>query len=368
MRLDEQRAPLRVEAQREQLGGRDAGALAQRLRVVLDGDRVQVDDAVERVVVVLQRHPLPQRTEVVAEMERVRGGLDAGEHPRASLGSHRAHSPRRYRPGGHRLALVEVITVGPGLAARSFPGDGRPVLLVHGLSSNARLWTRWRATSSGIPSWRSTCAATAVARRCPTTSRMPPWPPPTTSPSVCDDLGWSAPVVAGQSWGGNVGAPARGGSAAARDRAGRRGVAAALRPLRHDRRRPGRCSRRRGSTGSPPRPSAPGSARATPGWSDEAVEATSATCEVHVDGAVTPGSPGNDTARSSAACSRPPAVSCTRRSGARSLLLVAERAAGGGRGRVGAPRHAELVAFPGGDDDLHAQHPEQVAALIGRLA
>ena len=35
---------------------------------------------------------------------------------------------------------MDVITVGPGLAARSFPGDGRPVLLVHGLSSNARLW------------------------------------------------------------------------------------------------------------------------------------------------------------------------------------------------------------------------------------
>ena len=40
--------------------------------------------------------------------------------------------------------------------------------------------------------------------RCPTSSRMPPWPPPNDLASVCDDLGWSAPVVAGQSWGGNV--------------------------------------------------------------------------------------------------------------------------------------------------------------------
>ena len=78
--LDEERALLRVEADRDQLGDRDEGALAQHGRVVLDGDRVQVDDAVERVVVVLQRHPLPQGTEVVAEMERVGGRLDAGQH------------------------------------------------------------------------------------------------------------------------------------------------------------------------------------------------------------------------------------------------------------------------------------------------
>ena len=34
----------------EQLRGGDPGALAQQLRVLLDGDRVQVDDAVERLV------------------------------------------------------------------------------------------------------------------------------------------------------------------------------------------------------------------------------------------------------------------------------------------------------------------------------
>ena len=61
VRLDEQRGPLRVDPGGEQLRGGPAGALAQHLRVVLDGDRVQVDDAVERVVVVLQRHPLPHR-------------------------------------------------------------------------------------------------------------------------------------------------------------------------------------------------------------------------------------------------------------------------------------------------------------------
>ena len=48
--LHEQRAALRVEPGREQLRGRDLGTPAQQLRVVVDGDRVQVDDAVEGVV------------------------------------------------------------------------------------------------------------------------------------------------------------------------------------------------------------------------------------------------------------------------------------------------------------------------------
>ena len=52
------------------------GALAQHLRVLLDGDRVQVGDEEERLVVVLQVHPLPQRAEVVAEVEGV--GRSAG--------------------------------------------------------------------------------------------------------------------------------------------------------------------------------------------------------------------------------------------------------------------------------------------------
>lgn len=39
------------------------------------------------------------------------------------------------------MSVVEMTTSGPaGLGARSWPGGGRPVLLVHGLSSNARLW------------------------------------------------------------------------------------------------------------------------------------------------------------------------------------------------------------------------------------
>jgi len=50
------------------------------------------------------------------------------------------------------------------------------------------------------------------------------------------------------------------------------------------------------------------------------------------------------------------------------LLLVAGAGNPAASAAAAAIPHAELVAFPGGDHDLHAQHPEEVAALIGRLA
>ncbi len=90
--LHEHGAAGRVQPEREQLRDGDPGARGEQRRVVLDGDRVQVRDEVERVVVVLQGHPLPQRAEVVAEVERVRGRLDAGEHPRAAVGGG-GHAP-----------------------------------------------------------------------------------------------------------------------------------------------------------------------------------------------------------------------------------------------------------------------------------
>ena len=79
--LHEDRRALGVDAHRHQLGGGAQGALAEHLRVLLDGDRVQVGDEEERLVLALQVDPLPQRPEVVAEVERVGRRLDAGQHP-----------------------------------------------------------------------------------------------------------------------------------------------------------------------------------------------------------------------------------------------------------------------------------------------
>ena len=77
--LHEHRAPLRVKPGGEQLGRGDPGPLPQAGRVLRHGDGVQVHHAVERVVGLLQGHPLAHRTQVVAEMEGVGGRLDAGE-------------------------------------------------------------------------------------------------------------------------------------------------------------------------------------------------------------------------------------------------------------------------------------------------
>ena len=96
---------------------------------------------------------------------------------------------------------------GPRLAVRRADGPGRPFLLVHGLSSNARLWDgvgtrlaeaghqvvavdqrghgRSEQVADGYDT--ATCAADLAA--------------------LCAELGLTgdrAPVVAGQSWGGNV--------------------------------------------------------------------------------------------------------------------------------------------------------------------
>ena len=90
--LHEHRAPVGVQARGEQLGRGDPGPLPQPRRVLRHGDGVQVHHAVERVVGLLQGHPLAHRTQVVAEMEGVGGRLDAGER---SWGWHAPQSRRR---------------------------------------------------------------------------------------------------------------------------------------------------------------------------------------------------------------------------------------------------------------------------------
>ena len=78
-------------------------ALAQHLRVLLDGDRVQVGDEEERLVVALEVDPLPQGAEVVAEVEGVGGRLDAGQHPGpGAAGDHGGYGDLGLGRAGHR--------------------------------------------------------------------------------------------------------------------------------------------------------------------------------------------------------------------------------------------------------------------------
>jgi hypothetical protein len=78
--LDEDRGALRVEPGREQHRGDVQRPLAQRGGVVLDRDRVQVDDAEERLAALLRLGVLAKATAVVADV-RVAAGLDAAEDP-----------------------------------------------------------------------------------------------------------------------------------------------------------------------------------------------------------------------------------------------------------------------------------------------
>jgi pimeloyl-ACP methyl ester carboxylesterase len=183
---------------------------------------------------------------------------------------------------------------------------------------------------------------------------------------VCDDLGWTAPVVAGQSWGGNVVlqlaadrplhgiALVDGGWLQLSDRFATIDDAwAALAPPPFD-----------GLTAEALRARL---RKAQHGWSDEAVEATVGNLEIHVDGTVSPWltRERHRAIVDSMLAHRPQElyaqVECP------ALLLVAGAGNPAASAAVAAIPHAELVAFPGGDHDLHAQHPEEVAALIGRL-
>ena len=100
-----------------QLGGGPQGALAQDLGVLLDRDRVQVGDEEERLVLALQVDPLPQRAEVVAEVEGVGRRLDAGQHARAR--------PRTSRRG--TVSSGDVVALGMGaLCQARRPGEPGP--------------------------------------------------------------------------------------------------------------------------------------------------------------------------------------------------------------------------------------------------
>ncbi|GAA3221601.1 hypothetical protein GCM10020256_28470 [Streptomyces thermocoprophilus] len=124
--LDEERAPLRVEPGREELGGGEAGVGPQLLRVLRHRDRVQVHDHVERVVRLLERHPLADCAQVVAEVEGAGGGLDTGEHA-GTVRSHVHHSlrVRGAVPNGWEAGERAGRTCLTRPAARwSAPGDG----------------------------------------------------------------------------------------------------------------------------------------------------------------------------------------------------------------------------------------------------
>ena len=94
--LVEQDAALRVDAGGDQRRRHLAGGLRQRFRVVRLGDRVQIDRAVDALMIVLQFHPVAHRAQVVAEGGNT-GGLDAREDALHGRGSFLGVGPLHVR-------------------------------------------------------------------------------------------------------------------------------------------------------------------------------------------------------------------------------------------------------------------------------
>ncbi len=75
----------RIDARGDEGRGHLAGVLAQLVRVLEHGDGVQIDHAIEAVVLVLERHEFGDGAEIVAEME-IAGRLHAGEDAGVGFG------------------------------------------------------------------------------------------------------------------------------------------------------------------------------------------------------------------------------------------------------------------------------------------
>jgi pimeloyl-ACP methyl ester carboxylesterase len=280
---------------------------------------------------------------------------------------------------------VEQVAVADDVAlhVRRWSGDRRPFLLVHGLASNARLWDGVAAELAAAGH-----AAAAVDLRGHGRSSAPDGGYDVAT--VADDLaelvedlraraGWSTPVVAGQSWGGNV-------------------------VVELAARHPGACAAIAGIDGGtielhrrfptwedctealapPPLAGTPLAdiearlRRAHPDWPESGIQGTLACFEHHEDGTVTPLLTREHHLQvlrglwEHRPAERYPLVSVP------VLLLGAEPAPDHGPAdhaeRVAAFERA-ATALPNartewmrGDHDLHAQHPRRVAALLVELA
>ncbi|WP_233160084.1 alpha/beta fold hydrolase [Pseudonocardia sp. MH-G8] len=283
--------------------------------------------------------------------------------------------------------MPEEITVGPaGLGARIWRGGaGRPVLLVHGLSSNARMWdgVAARLAESGHPVVAVDLRGHGASEDVPGSGGddldAAPTDPTRSAAedlaAVCADLGWAAPVVAGHAWGGNIALQL------AVDRPGLvHGLALVDGGWLHlgdqfpdlD---------AAWSVLAPPRfegvaePAVRASLRAGhPEWSHGAIEGALGNLRERADGSMTPRLEREQHRAiiGSMLRHRPrtlyPRVRC------RVLLLAATGDATPVRKRellteaASALANAEIVEFHGGDHDLHAHRPVRVAEQIASLA
>ena len=250
------------------------------------------------------------------------------------------------------------------LHVRRWPGDQRPFLLVHGLSSNARLWDGVAAelSAAGHP-------VHAVDLRSHGDSDAPPDGYDTAT--AADDLaalGLTGTIAAGQSWGGNVVVTLAakhpevvaalalvdgGWFDPAREFSSWPAAERALRPPDIDG-RPAEDLRRYLT-------------QAHQDWSAEAVEATLYNMRIGPEGTVTRRLPVDRHMQIVRSMWEDPPHRYYGSVPVPVLLMPAGRTARA-RQAAAALADATLHEYPGADHDLHAQRPGEVAADLLELA
>jgi pimeloyl-ACP methyl ester carboxylesterase len=260
------------------------------------------------------------------------------------------------------------------LGARHWPGGraGAPVLLVHGLAANARVW-------DGVAALLAAAGhqVLAVDLRGHGTSAPVPDPPGSDPTLVaahdlswtCAALGWSRVVVAAHSWGAHIALQLT--ADVPQLVAGLALVDGGWRPY-SDRFPDLDTAWRRTAppdlTGLTLQDVREALTAAHPGWPPAAVEATLANLEERPDGTLRPWL----TRRrhrdriASLFAHRPDELH--RRVRCHTVLLAADDPPHPSACAAASNLpHAELIAFSGGEHDLHLQFPERVAAAIARL-
>src|SRR3712207_572563 len=124
--LCEHRRALGVESRRKEHRGEVERSLAEVVRHVIDGDRVEGDDAEERVAEFLCGRVLPKAAAVVAEMLGA-CRLDAGEDAHGSILSREDEKTSVRRPRDERSGLALPASAGSRSArgATTRAGCGR---------------------------------------------------------------------------------------------------------------------------------------------------------------------------------------------------------------------------------------------------
>ena len=100
-----------VHAAGDVLRGRDPGAVGQLGRILRNGDRVQVRDEEDGVVLVLHPDPVHEGAEVVAQVQGVGGGLHAGEDAVPGRGGRGGGLAAAVGASGATPASVTVVAV-----------------------------------------------------------------------------------------------------------------------------------------------------------------------------------------------------------------------------------------------------------------